>query len=115
MRDDTTDKLFPPPESAVVEAPIPIGPSIRQEFVLHRRYIDKQLEEFGKKLDSALERLAPEASPSSALRKVGRGAAAGGRYGAAILAGLGLVQAVVKLWRPELAGPFDSLMQVFGG
>jgi hypothetical protein len=114
--DDTTDKLFPPPEqTGVIERPIPIGPSIRMEFLAHRRHIDGEIAAWRGELAAALERFAPEPSPVSAMKRVGRGAALGGKYGAAILAGLGLVQALVKAYRPDLAGPFDGLIQVLGG
>ncbi len=109
-----TDRLFPTEDSAVVERPIPIGPSIRQEFVLHRRYVDKRIDEFGKQLTAALERLSPEPSPASVMKRMGRGAALGGKYGAVILAALGLVQGLVKVYRPDLAGPFDALLSVIG-
>jgi hypothetical protein len=115
--DGDTDKVFPPfGESAVVERPIPIGPSIRQEFVNHRQHIDTELASIRLEIAGALRTLAPaEVSPASALRRVGRGAALGGKYSAIILAGLGLVQGLVKMFRPDLAGPFDSLLQVLGG
>jgi hypothetical protein len=113
--DDTTDKLFPPPESAIVERPIPIGPSIRMEFLAHRRHLDSEMKAMRAELTAALERFAPEPTPASTARRIGRGAAIGGRYGAAILAALALLQAVVKAWRPELSGPIDSVIQLFGG
>ncbi len=114
--DDTTDKLFPPPEqTGITERPIPIGPSIRQEFLAHRRHIDGEFETMRAELAAALERLAPEPSPASVMKRMGRGAALGGKYGAAILAALGLVQGVVKAYRPDLAGPFDAIVSVLGG
>lgn len=116
--DDTTDRVFPPFDEPTREQPIVLGPSIRQEFLAHRRHIDAMVEAWDQRLDAALSRLSPhpaDVSPASAFRRVGRGAAVGGKYGAAILAGLGLVQALVKAYRPDLAGPFDGLVQVLGG
>lgn len=114
--DDTTDRLFPPPEqTGITERPIPIGPSIRQEFASHRRHIDGEFQAMRTALAAALERFAPEPSPASTLKRMGRGAALGGKYGAAILAALGLVQGLVKTYRPDLAGPFDALLSVLGG
>jgi hypothetical protein len=114
--DEDTERVWPPPEhSSVVEKPIPIGPSIRTEFLAHRRHIDGRLNSFQLELSRALERLAPERSPSSVARKVGHSALVGGKYAAVVLAALGLLQGAVQLWRPELAGPFEDLLKLLGG
>ena len=111
-----TDRIFPPfPESAVVERAIPIGPSIRQEFINHRRHVDFALMAFAEKLDAALERMAPEVTPASIGRKVASGALAGGKYGALIVGVLGILATIAKLWRPSLAGPIDTIQQVLTG
>ena len=111
MDTEDTDRSFPPfPESHVTERPIPIGPSIRQEFLAHRRHIDTQLEAFGKQL----ERLTPaELTPASAGRKVASGALRGTKWGAVIVGVLGLLQVALKLKRPDLAGPLDDLIALF--
>jgi porphobilinogen deaminase len=116
--DDTTDRLFPHQmidESAEVERPIAIGPSIRQEFINHRNHIDAELAAWRGELKTALERLSapPDVTPASAARKVGRGALQGTKWGAAVLAGLGLLQLGLKAKRPDLAGPLDDLIQLF--
>lgn len=116
--DDTTDRLFPHEMvdvSSEVEVPILIGPSIRMEFLAHRRHIDGRLNSFQLELTRALERLAPEPSPASVARKVRAGALAGGRYAGIVLAVLALLQAAVKAWRPDLAGPIDSVIGLLGG
>jgi hypothetical protein len=111
MDTEDTDRSFPPfPESHVTERPIPIGPSIRQEFLAHRRHIDKQFEAFSKKLDALTP---PELTPSSAGRRVACGALRGTKWGAAIVGVLGLLQVALKLKRPELAGPLDDLIALF--
>ena len=122
-----TDRIFPPfPESAVVERAIPIGPSIRQEFINHRRHVDFALMAFAEKLDAALERMAPEPAkpkpkkstdpdiaPASAARRVAGGALAFSRYGGVVLAVLGVLQLALKARHPELAGPLGDLIQLF--
>lgn len=113
--DEDTERVWPPPEhSSVVEKPIAIGPSIRQEFMAHRRHIDGELKVFRLELAAALARLSLDKSPASAARKAAHSALVGGKYAAVVLAALGLLQGAVKLWRPELAGPFEDLLQLLG-
>lgn len=52
--------------------------------------------------------------PRTSAQKLAGGALAGGRYGLLILGALGLLSAGAKLWRPELAGPLDSLIEILG-
>lgn len=114
---DTTDKMFPPPESGErAAAPIPLTPSVREEFLAHRLHLDRQATLTRQSVEDALERLKPaDVTPRSALQTLGKGAALGGKYGGIVLAGLGVLQAVVKVFKPALAGPLDSLIQLFGG
>lgn len=114
--DEDTDKIFPPfPETRApnMTGPIPIGPSIRQEFLAHRRDIEFALSAFAKQLDGALGRLAPEVTPASAARRVASGAALAGKYGGIILAVLATLQVALKAKHPELAGPLGDLLKLF--
>lgn len=107
-----TDRVFPPfPESP--ERPIPIGPSLRQEFVNHRRHVDFALGAFAEKLDAALERMAPDITPASAARRVASGARQAAKMGGLILAILGALTVALKARHPELAGPLGDLLKLF--
>ncbi len=113
--DDTTDKHFPrelPSESGVVERPIPLAPSIRQEFVEHRLAVERELGLMRHDLGEALARLSPVPTVGGALR---RGAVAATRGGAVVVAALGLAEVVIPLVRPEWAGPLKALREAFGG
>lgn len=115
MADDEagdTDKVFPPfPESR--ERVISIGPSIRQEFLAHRRHIDAELSSFRLELQSALERLSPDVTPASAARRVASGARQAAKMGGIVLAILGALTVALKARHPELAGPLGDLLKLF--
>lgn len=113
--DDTTDKLFPHQmrsESAVIELPVPLQKSVRQEFVEHREAIESQLKAWDLRLGEALAQLAPTPSVGGTLR---RGATLAGRGGPIVVAALGLLEVTVPLVKPEWKGPLTALRQAFGG
>lgn len=127
--DDTTEKLFPPPEGGHdrTHAPrdaqvIPLAPSIRQEFAAHHSAILGYLSTYEKMLDERLPR-APDThqeSPSSARQRatkaVTAGALVGLRYGGVAIASGELVAAAARaLGRPEIAGPIEVLLQLVRG
>lgn len=113
--DDTTDKLFPHqmvPESQVVERPVPLAPSIRQEFAEHRVFVEDSLKAFDARLGAALARLSPVPSVGGAFRHA---LPVAGRVGAIVGASLALAEVVVPLVAPELVGPLKALREAFGG
>lgn len=105
--DETTDKMFPPAENPNPERPIPLTPSIREEFLAHRLHFDAQLLAFRTDLGEALVRLAPQDSVKSALQ---RGVASGGRVTVYILAILAVAEMAIKARYPNLAGPLGELI-----
>jgi hypothetical protein len=116
--DETTEKLFPPPER-----PIPLRPSIREEFSAHHIVIREELKTWRGELAAALARLAPPPEPQpepqappSVVDKAKAGALAGLRYGGVALA-LGEVaaQLAAALGHPEIAGPVQTLLRLLGG
>jgi len=110
--DDTTDKLFPPPEGEGTGVrPIPLSPSIRQEFLLHRLKIEEGLAEFRLELNQALERLAPYPTPAGAVR---RGVVVAGKAAPVVVAALALVEVVLPLVRPEWVGPLKAIREALG-
>lgn len=117
--DDTTDRLFPHqmvPESGTVERPIPLAPSIREEFCSHRRAVEGELRMFRKELAAALARLTPEHTAKSIGQTVKRGALAGLRYGSvAVAAGELGAQLAAATGHPEVEGPLRVLMTLLGG
>lgn len=125
--DDTTDRMFPVPEGGhdrkhAPPDPIPLAPSIRQEFVAHHVAILGHLAEFERilyeRLPKAPERgEAPEVpSPASVRQKVTGGALVALRYGGVAVAGGELAAAVARaLGRPEIAGPIEVLTQLLRG
>ena len=115
--DDTTDKLFPPPETTDVFPPLPAGRSIREEFIAHREGIRKELKEFRADIVKLLAAhgATKEPSPSVARAQVARGALAGLKWGSVILAGAETIVQVLKVWRPELAGPVEVLVSFLRG
>ena len=127
--DDTTEKLFPPPEGghdrrhAPAEVhPIPLAPSIRQEFSVHHSAILGYFATFEGMLDKRLPKPADAPSdpdlpsPKSVRQKVTGGALTALRYGSVAVAGGELVAAVARaLGRPEIAGPVEVLTQLLRG
>lgn len=114
-RDDTTDKLFPHqmvPESQIIERPVPLAPSIRQEFAEHRLFVEDAIKAFDARLGVAMARLSPVPSVGGALRGV---LPMAGRVGAIVGASLALAEVVVPLVAPELVGPLKALREAFGG
>jgi hypothetical protein len=109
--DEVTDKLFPPEER-----PIPLRPSIREEFAAHHLAIRADLERFRVELAAALARLTPPVTTAGAIDKAKAGALAGLRYGGVALA-LGEAGAEVAklLGRPDIEGPVRLLIQLLGG
>lgn len=114
--DEDTDKIFPPfPETRApnMTGPIPIGPSIRQEFLAHRKDVNFALSAFAKQLDAALARLYPDVTGASTARRVANGAVQAGKLGGIVLAVLGVLQVALKAKHPELAGPLGDLLKLF--
>ena len=114
MSDEITDRLFPVPPERLPEAPIPLQPSIRAEFLAHRRHIDLEITMLRESFQDAL-RQPPELSPASARRRVQGAALRAGKVIVMLTAGLGVLAEAAKLWRPELVGPLDTLRQLLGG
>jgi hypothetical protein len=120
--DETTDKMFPPPESPLPpDSPIPLQPSIRSAFIAHHTAILQQFGDFRAEMMGLLDArlrgsVAPPPSPSSVRDTLKRGALAGLRYGGVALA-VGEVGAEVAkaLGRPEIEGPIRVLLQLLGG
>ena len=115
--DDTTDKLFPPPETTDVFPPMPPGRSIREEFLVHREGIRKELEAFRADI---VKLLAAQGGPkvptgAEARSRAVQGALKGLKYGAALTAGAECAAQVLKVWRPELAGPVEVIMSIVRG
>lgn len=110
---ETTDKMFPPPEEPDPRAPIPLGPSLRVEFLVHRKHLDSEMTKIRKEIAAALARMAPDVTPTSAARRVAQGALWMTKGGAFILAALGLLQAALQAKHPELAGPLGDLRKLF--
>ncbi len=115
--DETTDKMFPPPEtSGVMETPFTLAPTLRDEFLAHRLHIDKELKAWRNELGLALVRLSPQLTPSGALSKVKHGVLAGFRYGGvALLLGEAAAEIANKTGHPEIEGPLRVLITLFGG
>jgi hypothetical protein len=115
--DETTDKMFPHPESSgVVEVPFPLAPTLRDEFLAHRRHIDAELKAWRTELGLALARLSPELTPGGALAKVKGGVLAGLRYtGVAVAAGEVIAEVAKATGRPEIEGPIRVLITLFRG
>lgn len=113
--DETTDKLFPPPESGVAERPLPLAPSLRTEFLAYRLHFDKELKALHAKVDQALANL-PQAVPStSVLGSVKNGALVTLRYGGVALAVGELAAQIAKAaGHPEIEGPIRAFSQFFG-
>lgn len=105
--DETTDRMFPPPENANPQPPIPLTPSIREEFLAYRQHFDTQLAAFRTELGAALAQLSPADTVKSALQ---RGVASGGRITVAILAILAVAEMAIKARYPHLAGPLGELI-----
>ena|SRR5688572_9739064 len=117
MDDDTTDKMFPPPESSgVVEVPFTLAPTLRDEFLAHRHHVDKELKAWRTELGLALARFSPELTPSGALTKVKGGMLAGLRYtGVAVAAGEVIAEIAKATGRSEIEGPIRVLITLFRG
>lgn len=116
--DETTDKMFPPPESGVEEQrwplkerPLPLQRSIRAEFLLHRLKIEEELAAFRLELGEALARLSPVPTVGGSLR---RGAIIAGKGAPIAAAVLALLEVTIPLIRPEWEGPLKALRQAFG-
>jgi hypothetical protein len=131
--DETTQKLFPPPEGGHDRAhapaelpPIPLAPSIRVEFAAHHSAILGYFATFEEMLDKRLPK-PPESgedlredpdlpSPRSVRQKVTGGALVALRYGGVAVAGGELAAAIARaLGRPEIAGPIEVITQLFRG
>lgn len=110
---ETTDRMFPPPEEPNPSAPIPLGPSLRVEFLTHRKHLDREATLIRQEVAAALARMAPDVTPASAARRVAQGALWVTKGGAIILAALGLLQAALQAKHPELAGPLGDLRKLF--
>lgn len=116
MADETTEKMFPPPpESGQVARPIPIGPSLRQEFLAYRLHFDEQIAALRGDFSKVVARL-PQAKPTTTLgARAANGAIAGLRYGSVALLVGELGAEVAKIWRPELEGPARVILSLLRG
>jgi len=118
-RDDTTDKMYPPKEErSGLTAPIPLLPSIREEFLAHRKHIDDEVTKTRKAVEAALLRLGapPEVTAAGATAKLKGGALAGLRYGSLFLVlGEALAQVAGALGHQEVAGPILTLIKLLKG
>ena len=120
--DDTTDKMFPPPENPNPPEPsIPLQPSIRSAFIAHHSAI---LQHFGDFRAEMLElvraemRRANSAPPPAASigATIKNGALTGLRYGGVCLAAGELAAEVLNaLGRPDIEGPLRVILQMLGG
>jgi hypothetical protein len=114
--DDTTDRLFPPPESGIAARPLPLAPSIREEFLAHRLHVDGELKAWRHELGEALSRLSPAPTPGSAMAKAKAGALASLRYGGVALAlGEAAAQIAAVSGHAEIAGPIQTLLNLLRG
>lgn len=119
--DEDTEKLPVPPMTFGAPNVIPLQPSIREEFLGHRKQVAESLDEVVKQMrvQSALFEHAlatqPVSKPSTVGQRLVNGAAIGGKFGGVVLAVLGLAQAVAKMVKPEWSGPIDNLVALFGG
>lgn len=115
--DDTTDKLFPPPETTDVFPPLPAGRSIREEFLVHRQGITLELKEFRADIVKLLAAHGGPKEPTAvkARSDATRAALKLGRYSGLALAGAEVAAEVAKIWWPGAVGPIGMLIQLFGG
>ncbi len=123
--DETTEKLFPPPEGghdrrhAPAEVqPIPLAPSIRVEFATHHSAILGYLSEFEKLLEARLPKKGdPDLpSPTSVRQKVTGGALKGLRFGAqALMAAQLAADLAHELGFTQLEGPLRLVVQILLG
>lgn len=123
--DDTTEKLFPPPEGghdrkhAPAElAPIPLAPSIRVEFASHHSAILGYFATFETMLDARLPKPGdPDLpSPASVRQRVTGGALKGIRFGAqALMAAQLAADLAHELGYTQLEGPLRLVVQVLMG
>lgn len=110
---ETTDRMFPPPEEPDPSAPIPLGPSLRVEFLTHRKHLDREMTLVRQEVAAAFARVAPDVTPASAAQRVARGALVAGKAGGLILAVLATLQVALQAKHPELAGPLGDLLKLF--
>lgn len=106
--DDTTEKLFPPPENPDPDAPIPVGPSLRIVWKKHQEDIETRLTRFESLLE---EKTAP--TPRSAARKVVGGAILTGKVGVYVTGILGILAMAARLLgREDVATPIEQIQQL---
>jgi hypothetical protein len=118
MSDETTDKMFPPPEErhGAPVIPLPLTRSIREEFLAHRLVIESELKAWRVELGAGLARLTPPVTASGIASKAKAGALAGLRYGGVAVAAGELAAAVAQAaGRPEIEGPIRVLVSLFSG
>jgi hypothetical protein len=109
--DDITDRMFPPEAR-----PIPLRPSIREEFAAHHASIQAELAAWRLQLGEALARLSPAPTPGSAMAKAKAGALASLRYGGVALAlGEAAAQIAAVSGHAEIAGPIQTLLNLLRG
>jgi hypothetical protein len=115
--DETTDMLFPPPESGATNVrPLPLTRSIREEFLQHRVYIDDKVKAIQTDIGLALARLSPSVTPATAGAKVKGGVLAGLKYGGVALAlGEGLAALAKATGHPDAEGPIRAVLQLLNG
>jgi hypothetical protein len=116
MADETTDRMFPPPERGATVEPLPLVRDLRHEYLAHRRHIDGELRAFRLELGEALVRFSPPITAASVGAKVKAGALASLRYGSVALAlGEAAAQVANVAGRPDIEGPIRVLVQLLGG
>lgn len=109
--EEVTEKLFPPEER-----PIPLRPSIREEFAAHHLAIKGELAAWRAELGEALARLSPAPTPGGALDKAKAGALASLRYGGVALAlGEAAAQIAAVSGHAEIAGPIQTILTLLRG
>lgn len=116
--DDTTDKMFPPPEErhGAPVVPLPLARSIREEFLAHRLVIEDEIKAWRVELCEALARLSPPVTPSGAAAKAKDAGLAALRYGGVAVAGGELVAAIAKAaGHPEIEGPIRTVLTLLAG
>ena len=122
--DDTTDKLFPMPETrhGAPVIPLPLTRSLREEFLVHRLELNAEREVVLTEIKNTLARIENAAkperkdpSPDSVARKAQQAGLWALAKSPLVLTALGIIQVAVKAWRPDLSGPLDAIAEYLKG
>jgi hypothetical protein len=113
---ETTEKLFPPPENPNPDAPIPLGPSIRIAFKEHKADVAKTLAAYELRLEGFEARLPAAVSPQSVLGVVKGGVLKAGKVTPILLLlGEAAAQIATALGHTTWVGPIRFITGLFGG